>query len=537
MRRKIFFIIGITFLGIVISCTKLDETTYSLVPTKDYKVTAADIGINYVSPAYQELHQLIGHNDQTNPGDPIEEQEYCTDEDLIPTRGGDWYDGGHFQRLFEHTWTSSLADFNTCWMYGFGRVGTANQNIHTINQKFPSSNPAFAVVTAPLIAQLKMVRALGYYYLIDFFGNVPIVTKYDSTHAPVYNNPDFQAGRTNLFDTIVNDINNSIPLLSSAVDASTYGIFNKWGAYALLAKMYINAEVWAGTPMYNECIEACDSIINSKSYSLELNYFTNFMQANQGSKENILVIPYSPSSTEQQECFYLEGWHYSEQAHYKTVAAPWNGMCAMPDFYRSFDSTDIRRNGWTVGARFAADGITPLLCIRETAGKPLNYTADFIDLYNPGTTHDYKTALEYNGARLSKFQIQQGMVNWCMGVPFPLFRYADILMLKAEAEMRLNGGNATSDAVALVNQIRGRAGVALYTTSTLTMDALLAERSKEFYHEGFRRQDLVRFGKFVRGTWASAWYDRSGESDTKNVYPIPQNQISAQPGLIQNPGY
>ena len=126
-----------------------------------------------------------------------------------------------------------------------------------------------------------------------------------------------------------------------------------------------------------------------------------------------------------------------------------------------------------------------------------------------------------------------------MSNDFAMFRYADILLLKAEALMRKNGGVATSAAVELVNQVRGRAFSAEdfvpLTSATLTMDQLLLERSFELYFEGTRRQDLIRWGQFVRGTWE--FYDRSDEGDYRNVYPIPQWQINVNPNLHQNPGY
>lgn len=526
-------ILIISMLLVLSSCVNLDETVYDKVLMENYHPSSGQIGIQII-PAYDGLRKIAGRNHPDNPGDVIELQAYCTDESLVPTRsnGNDWYDGGHFQRLFEHTWTPEMLDFNTIWKFGYDQVGNANTYLYQLNTNFPDAEEAL-----PFIAELKMIRSLGYYYLIDFFGNVPIVTQYDSTHTLVGNNPDFNKGRRELFDTIVNDITNCIPYLSELSDATKYGRFNKWSAYALLAKMYINSEVWAGEAMYDECIAVCDSIIDSKRYSLESDYFANFLQHNQGSKENIFVIPFDENSTEEVMCFYLKTEHYSQQGKYKTIMGPWNGFCALPAHYNSFDSIDVRRNGWSAGPQFGADGVTPLLCVRESTGKPLVYTPDFIDLYEPGVKYDYKTATEYNGARFVKYEIAEGLKNWSMGNDFVVFRYADILLLKAEALMRKNGGVATPEATSLVNKVRTRAKVKTYNASTLTMDELLAERGKEFYQEAMRRQDLVRFGKFVRGTWMSDWYDRSGESYFYNVFPIPQKQISANALLTQNPGY
>jgi starch-binding outer membrane protein, SusD/RagB family len=402
-----------------------------------------------------------------------------------------------------------------------------------------------------------MIRSLGYYYLIDFFGNVPIVTSYDSTNSILYgNNVDFAIGRKMLFDTIVHDIITSIPDLSPVFNNTTFGTFHKWAAFALLAKMYINAEEWTGAQKNDECIAACDSIISSGIFSIADDYFSNFKQLNENSKENIFVIPYKQNSSELNEDFYFLFLHYHSNLTYLTAEAPWNAICALPDHYHSFDSIDVRRNGWSTGPQFESDSVTPiLLAVGPYNGEYLDFTPDFIDINWKAAGRSapymddefsYMLCLENNGARLVKYEIAKGLPHTCQGVPLPVFRYADILLLKAEAIMRNNHGVATSEAVDLVNQIRARAGVAPYNTSNLTINELLAERGREFYFEGMRRQDLIRFGKFVRGTWGrnfsgpyqAQWYNRSGEEDYRNVFPIPIPQVLPNLNYLhQNPGY
>jgi starch-binding outer membrane protein, SusD/RagB family len=535
------------------ACHPKDDTTYP-------KITYSEIDSNFLQPAYLSLHAITGSNQSSSIGDIYQEQSFCTDECVFPDRGGDLFYGdvyGHFFKLFQHTWDATLPDIGTIWTISYNCVIAANKQIQAINEFFPlsgySSREEYNTAILGPVAQLKMIRSLAYFYLIDFFGNVPIVTKYDSINSITYaNNIDFSIGRRMLFDTIVRDINASIPFLSPDFDASTYGTFQKWAAFALLAKMYINAEVWTGNQKYNECVAVCDSIINSGIFSITTDYFSNFKQLNEDSKENIFVIPYNQNSTESYEGFYFMSLHYQSNLKYLTAGAAWNGFCALPDYYHSFDSIDVRREGWSIGAQFAADNTTPLVLLRYPyAGKTLNFTPDFIDVYYQGSAPyhgdslNYLYALENNGARLVKYEIAEGLPHICLGVPLPIFRYADILMLKAEALMRKNGGVASSEAVNLVNQIRTRAGVILYNTSTLTMDELLAERGREFYYEGMRRQDLVRFGKFVRGTWGrnfsgpyqDQWFDRSAEKDYRNVFPIPDGVDGLGTEMHQNPGY
>jgi len=558
MQKKLI-IIAIAILGIVISCTKLDTKPFSVMLKEDYHPTIGQIGAAYVAPVYVTLRPVTGSNQAGSAGDVYQDQSFCTDEALTPRRiPGDWYDGGHFWHLFEHTWDATLTDLPTLWTFGYGVVSIANQNIYNIQLKFPGQES----VTTSAIEEIKVVRSLGYYYLIDFFGNVPITTKYDPDRGEIGNNPDFQTGRNMLFDTIVNDIKTAMPYLSAkkSNDPTCWGTINKWTAFALLAKMYINSEEWTGTARWDECIAVCDSIINSTNFSLEPDYFTNFLVANKDSKENIFVVPYTPTVQDVYEGFYSMGLHYQSNRTYNTKTAPSNGFCALPDHYHSFDSTDYRRQGWSVGPQYIQGTTSPTTNIHSPyIHKPVILTPDFIDVYwdkytfTPPITGPalggilmYKNTLENCGARLVKYQIENNLPFQNLGVPLALFRYADILMLKAEAIMWKNGGVATQEAVNLVNQIRTRAkGVALYNTTTLTMDELLAERGREFYYEGVRRQDLIRFHKFVGGVWGrnfsgpyqDYWYDRAGESDKVKVFPIPAIQMNANSLLTQNPGY
>ena len=541
MKRSIYITGGILILNIVLSCNKTDQSENVPIIVSPY------LGINYVAPVYSEFHKITGSNQAYSLGDVYQDQSFCTDEAVWPVRSHDsYYDDfyGRFKRLFTHNWNSSLFDLNTLWKFSYNIIDLSNKNISTINSLYPNQKE----VTAPVIGELEVLRSFAYYYLIDFFGNVPIITKYDSTHAPVSNEVNFNTGRQMLFDTIVTTIERNMQYLPAYVNDTAADYLSTWAAYALLAKMYINSEVWTGTPKYDECIAACNQIINSGLFNISADYFSNFLQSNESSRENIFVIPYNQNSDELNEGFYFMSLHYNSNLTYNTVGAPWNGFCALPDHYHSFDSTDVRRKGWEVGPQFAADGITPIMCFASGSlvGHKLIFTADFINPYKENDTnrYNYNYTLEVSGARLVKYEIAWGLPHICQGVPLAVFRYADILMLKAEALMRKNGGVATDEAVTLVNQIRSRAGVIPFTTSTLTLDELLAERGREFYYEGIRRQDLVRFNKFVRGTWGrnfsgpyqEQWYDRSGEGDYRNVFPIPIPILQVT-GLYQNPGY
>ena len=521
---KIFTLVNIL---LVFSCTNLDETVYSEILKDNFYQSEAEI-ISALAPAYGGLRGIEGL---------WEAAALATDEAVIPTRGKDWYDGGVYLRLHEHNWQPELSYFNSIWNFGFGRVNKANQLIFQLEQVEEKMDPA---LYSQFVAELKIIRAFGYYHLIDHFGNVPIVDRFDV--APDFlpaNEADFQTGRTKVFDFIEKDILENVEFLSEENNQSTYGRFNKYAAYALLTKLYINAETWIGTPKWDEAIAAADNIIESQKYTLETDYFANFLGKNEGSKENIFVIPYDGLKTDWQFILYWTSLHPSLKKKYNTANGPWNGLCAIPSHVKSFDAADKRRNGWLSGLQYSSTGEV-LKCAYESVPNPLNLTVDFVNIYNESdpAVYNHVNALEYHGARFVKYEITQ-YPSWCMENDRVVFRLGDIMLLKAEALMRKNGGTATPEAVDLVNDVRARAftdpSASQYTTGTLTLDALLQERSWELYFEGVRRNDLVRFDKFVRGTWE--FFDRSAEQDFRNVYPIPQNQINSNSRLVQNPGY
>ncbi len=520
---KIYFTI-LLVLGAVSSCTDLSEDLYSEILQDKYFQTQEEV-ISAIAPVYGNMRVF------TN--DMWDLNTHCTDQTLIPTRAlGHWYDGGHWQRVHEHTWTPETPQINGAWGFNYTLINNSNKVIYQLE----SLQDMDADLKALFAAELKMIRGFGYYNLIDFFGNVPKVTSWVVEDETPPTTP-----RAEVFNFIVNDIETNVEKLSDKVDNTTYGRFNKYAGYAMLAKFYLNSQEWTGTAKWDKVIEYCDKIISSGKYSLSANIFDNFLIKNEGSKENIFVIPYDEVYTNAwgtNFTLFWRGMHYAHQYTYGTSMGPWNGFCALPGFIHSFDADDKRATGWLRGQQYSSTG-EPLKGSQESNGKLLNLTVDFINIYNPtdGVTYNHQLALEFMGARFAKYQYGpiQGV---SMGNDFVVYRYADILMMKAEALMRKNGGNATAAAVELVNQVRARSvsnPAKLYTTATLTTDALLAERGWEFNGEAMRRNDLIRFGKFIKGTWQFA--NRSAETPARKLFPIPQPQIAANPDLTQNPGY
>lgn len=509
--------------AVIQSCVNLEERVYDTI-TEDNFYKNEEQYAAIITSVYAQVRSFTPF--------AYDSESLTTDEMLAPTRGSNWDEGGAWRQYHDHAWTYEHVYLGQLWTLGYNIVNKANEIIHQLTQ------PKGQKYKNEFLPELFIARSYGYYYLINAYGNVPVVDRYDvpAGYLPK-NGTHFNEGRKVAYDFAVKDITTNIAALSEEKGGQQYGRFNKWAAYALLAKYYLNSEVWTGTARWDECIAACDEIINKGGYILEPDYFTNFLSNNEGSRENIFVIPFDNIRTGWGLIFYWYYLHYSEQAYYKTANQPWNGPCAIPSFIKSFTTNDKRKKGWLIGVRITPAGDT-LRCTEDSKGKPLNYTVDFESIYEKdGIKYNHANAREYFGARFAKYQIEPGLSGWTMGNDLAVFRYAEILLTKAEALMRKNGG-ATQEAVDLVNKVRARAfdkDPAPWTVATLTLDAILKERGWELYNENMRRNDLIRFKKFVRGTWEFA--DRSGESDTRNVFPIPQAAVGANTNLTQNPGY
>lgn len=425
--------------------------------------------------------------------------EVSSDEMAIPQKGADWEDGGLWLRMHRHTWQPSDEAFNNSWNYCYTAVG----EINNLLIQYPE--------VEALGAELKVLRALVYLWLIDSFGNVPIVTE-ESTGGNPTNNT-----RTEVFTFIENSILENIDLLP---ETSSKYTLNKISAKAILAKLYLNAQVYTGTPRWADAERLADEVINSGQYSLTSNFFANFSERNSGSTENILTLPYDQNNA---GGFNLPQMtlHYLSQNTYNLQEQPWNGYASLEEFYNSFDNNDVRKNSFLVGPQFASDG-TRLNDIsaepNDPDGPPLTFTPQINQLA--------PNAFRQAGARVGKFEFALGAAS-SLNNDYPLIRLGDIILIKAEAALRQG---KTAIALAAANQIRTRAGMPAYTT--LTLDELYNERGREMFAEASRRTDAIRFGK-----WNLPWWEKQASQPFRALFPIPLQQINANPNLRQNPGY
>lgn len=258
-NRIVGVVVLLSFVGTTFNaCTKLQDENYTQLVSSAFTPTTQDLA-SLVGPAYGNWRPLMMQNNgffRTN--------EISADELVIPSRPNGWVDGGIYRRMHEHKWTAQEGNTYDNWNNAFGGITNANRVIYQVESgQIPITQGKDA-----LLAELRVLRASYYYVLCDIFGNVPIVTKFNVEDGFL---PD-QSSRVDVYNFIVKELTESLPLLSDNADKSTYGRFNnKWAAYALLAKMYLNAQVFSGTAQWDKCAAACDAIINSGKFQLETN--------------------------------------------------------------------------------------------------------------------------------------------------------------------------------------------------------------------------------------------------------------------------
>ncbi|PZX60288.1 putative outer membrane starch-binding protein [Algoriphagus ratkowskyi] len=425
--------------------------------------------------------------------------EVASDEMAIPQKGADWEDGGLWLRIHRHTWGPSEEAFNNSWNYCFTAVGEINNLIIS----FPD--------VELLVAELKVLRALPYLWLIDAFGNVPIITETSTGGNPTNNT------RKEVFAFIESSILDNIDLLEKKDSKTT---MNYYTAKAMLAKLYINAEVYTGTPRWADAEAAANEVINSGVYSLSFNFFSNFSTRNGGSTENILTLPYDQNNAGGFNLAQMT-LHYLSQNTFNLQEQPWNGYASLEEFYNKFDDNDVRKASFLVGPQFAADG-TRLNDISAEPGDPDGQPLTFTPKINELSPNAFRQA----GARVAKYEYATGAGS-SLSNDYVLIRLADIILIKAEAAFR-QGKN--SEALAALNQVRTRAS--LPALASISADDIYNERGFEFFAEGIRRSDQIRFGKFNQ-----PWWEKGASQPFRGLFPIPLQQINANPNLTQNPGY
>lgn len=502
-------------------------------------------------------------------------QELSTDEAIIPARNGNYDDGGQYRLLHLHTWTSDHPTVTSVWQWGFQAINTCN----TMLQQFAPA--AAGPLKTNAIAEAHAMRDLFYFFMMDLYGNIPIVDTVYSTVAPA------TVSSAQVFAYIENDLKATLPGLATNVDGTTYGHATRWMAFALLEKMYLNAQVYTGTPRYSDAVAMADSILLEAPYALDANYGSIFAPTNgPGVKETIFAIPYDANLIQGNQMT-----RYGFAAYvYPLYNLPNAGSIAMSTdsgfYHQNFILPgDTRDTFWLRGPQyyFANQAIntslypSSILPVLNLLYPAAIYPATNIDLYanyngtplphvlySLGTSASsiafwqvtYTDSLVLRGDPI-KMDVGDDVFAECEGIrskkfypdpnenpqtqdqnnDFPVFRLADVLLMKAEAILR--GAPATTvkgvlqTPATLVNLVRKRVGAQL-TADPLTVDSLLPERAREFAWEGWRRNDLIRFGQFENGWGFKA---ASAAPSTYTIFPVPTTELSTNQNLKQNPGY
>lgn len=374
--------------------------------------------------------------------------------------------------------------------------------------------------------EARFMRALAYLVLIDTYGNPPFITDAD----PIGGYLPPQIGRVKLFEFIESEIKDIESGLAEPL-ANDYGRADQGAAWALLARLYLNAEVYTGTPRYTDCITYCKKIIGG-GYVLANDYQHLFMADNstsQARQEIIFPIVFEGSKI-----------------------PTWGGMTYLVASSRASGEKDVVNNGiqqaWD-GNRSTKNLVDLFTYSDPNADYPVSPDHRAI-FYAKGRSKDIQNPLSTftkQGWSVFKFTNVtstggRGAHSDFPDTDFPFFRLADVYLMLAESVVRGGSGATMSEAIGYVNMLRRRAyGNTSGDVSNISGDFLLEERGRELYWEGTRRSDLIRFGKYTSGSYL--WPFKGGQPlgvalDPKfNLFPIPVSDIISNPNLEQNPGY
>jgi hypothetical protein len=528
MKKIIILYAAIVAIISTSSCTKLDVPVESQYVKSNFPVTDAD---------YNALLGTIYSNLSSQYAVPYwRMQELSTDEAILPARDGNFDDGGQYRQLHYHTWTFDHPNVTGIWQWGFGGVNTCNRILGVISA---SSSSATKKTTSS--AEVKAMRALYYYFMMDLYGNVPIITDFPVTTPPA------TQPRTKVYQFIESELLNALPLLPAKTSSNAtlyYGRPTKAMAFALLEKMYLNAQVYTGNPNYTGAVAMADSVLKNNNYSLDLKYRDIFLPNNGPQiNETIFAIPYDQQIPGNQ--FTRFGFFYYNVQAYGFNVGLSIAMSTTPEFYNRFNlPNDARSKTWMAGPQFAPDGSGGYTT------QPIYYPGTTTQIYIepkltlvPGKPMDLGNTItsQSEGVRSLKYYpdpaiIQSTRLN---GNDVPVLRLADVMLMKAEAILRgaaptvVNGELQTADI--LVNKIRTRANAP--TVSGIDLDGLLDERAREFSWEAWRRNDLIRYGKFEVEYPLPNDNLNMNKDVTRRLYPIPTTEIKLNSNLTQNPGY
>jgi hypothetical protein len=516
--RRLVFIVFIPIVFIC-SCKKLNETVGGNLTTGQVANNSAELlrGVyTSLAPTFTSYLDIFALSDMT------------TDEAIVPTRGNDWDDNGMWRSLHEHKWDPGHPKIRDCFKSLGGVVFAATDLLQY--------NP-----DAQQKAEARFLRAWAMYWLLDLFDQVPYREPGENIVQPARVRKGIEA-----LDSIISEINAVLADLPDGPASKA----NKFAAKTLLMKCYLNKAVYTDRVNFssfdladmNQVIKLADEIINrpGNNYSFSDNYFDNFSPLNKTmSKENIFTQASNSDGGYLLSQAWLAPLHYTQRGY--------NGTTTLSDFYNKFESIDKRREaiynnypgappnpgnrvnvGFLIGPQHDLFVDTLLISYENV---PVIFTPE-VKSIEPGPD------LDNTGIRPIKYA--PDYLNYYYFPPptndFVYLRFPDVLLMKAEAILRggtpTNAGVYGSSALSIINAIRIHSSRSATPLSSINLDVLLDERGRELWWENWRRQDMIRFKKYLLP------FQEKDQSDPKYlIFPIPYEQLSVNSYLVQNPGY
>ncbi len=540
------------------SCTDLTETVYDKLTDETIDVNDPEIVGYMMGEAFVQLRYLYwGWNGY------FDLMEECSDTYMTPKRlGVGW--GDLYVQMHKHSWNTSQGHIDGLWNYAYVGIGYANKCLDVLPE------------TGSDQAQMRFVRALNYYILLDAFRNVPLETTQDIEpgHLPQ------QATAQDIFNFCVSELN---AIKEDLGTAKVHGYPNRYAANVILAKLYLNYNAYfrtSGNEYYEKALIEVNEVINDGGYSLAANYLDNFKVTISSSPEVIFALPLDKVNASHNylvnKCLVGAG-----AAAYGYTGSPWNGSCAIPQFIESYNADDKRlANTWTGGVQRSATKDSEGKTIPQS-GDPIPFSAD--DWAGQGVLNyslrvhsiDNPGAYQQEGYRFVKSEIEAG-TGGTYGNDVAFFRLADAMFIKAECLLRL--GRDEQTAADLITEVRKRSfdsaakavrtvadlkggskydyGHREYTSegynnwgnyvttieggADIELGGLLDDLAWEFVGEHHRRQDLIRF-KMADGRNVfngKSWFCKDATTQKHwDYFPIPKSAMDANISLKQNEGY
>ena len=544
VNGAILFTIHCSLFTIISSCS-LDENPKDQIPEEEAYVDAGALYRNTVATLYNYIGGATdGQGLQGTCRGIYDLQTFGSDEAMIPTRGTDWYDGGIWQELYRHDWTPGHPMLGNAWSYLYKVITLCNRSLELLESH---QHLLDEVQYVEYTAEVRALRAIYYWYLMDLFGRIPIITTSKTSLSQLQQMP-----RSQIFKFVCTELQQVCPYLhheNSARPGDYYGRVTYHVACFVLAKLMLNAEVYLdnnwtdgdhpdgsaltisvdGKTMnaWEATIYYCDQLENA-DYELEELYTSNFEVHNENSNENIWVIPMDKDLYYNEMQYFFRSWHYRHAAAYGFTGE--NGACATKRTLEIF-----KYGTWSEDPRFLLnyyDGIVfdnDRKIVRDRNGEVFEYKPWEVELDLSDSPY-----LETAGARMNKYVVDRNATKngKLMDNDIVLFRLADVLLMHAEALLRNGQAEEGQD---YFNAVRGRVDA---PEKPLTLQNLLDERLLELCWEGWRRQDLIRFGQYESLFMGDQWDAKVDERDRHTtVFPIPGGMINFNPNLTQNPGY